>query len=142
MRKVFLFLSTVLVSLAMQATVVKEEKELTSFTPYPEQGSFNNETLVFSNIVAWGAGQIWYGDDYPLDADGYAYLGLDLASGAANLVSVTVDYTDASGIASQKMYIKAGSTTNLLPLDGRYIQKIEIKNYSAVENATIALSKL
>lgn len=142
MRKLFSILSAVLVSLAMQATIVTEEKELTGFAPYPEQGSFNSETLVFSGISAWGAGQIWYGDDYPLDADGYAFLGLDLASAAANLVSVTVDYTDASGLASQKMYIKAGSTTNLLPLDGRYIKKIEVKNYSNVSEATIALSKL
>lgn len=142
MKKIFLFLSAVLVSLAMQATIVTEEKELTSFAPYENQGSYNSETKVFSDIIDWGAGQIWYGNDDPLDADGYAFLGLDLASAADNLVSVTVDYTDASGLASQKMYIKAGSTSNLLPLDGRYIKKIEVKNYSNVAEATIALSKL
>lgn len=143
MRKLFTFISVALVSLTMQATIVKQEKELTWFTPYPEAGSYNSETQVFSGIAAWGAGQIWYGDgEYALDADGYAYIGLDLASAAANLVSVTVEYTTASGLASQTMFIKAGSTTNLLSLNGRYIKKIEIKNYSDATDATIALSKL
>lgn len=143
MRKFFTLVALLACAvIGMQATIVKEEKELTWFIPYPEAGSYNSETKVFSDIVDWGAGQIWYGDDYPLDADGYAYLGLDLASAAANLVSVTVEYTDASGLASQKMYIKVGCTTNLLPLDGRYIKKIEVKNYSDVVDATIAMSKL
>ena len=143
MRKFYTLISVALVSLTMQATIVKQEKELTWFTPYPEAGSYNSETQVFSGIAAWGAGQIWYGDDeYALDADGYAYIGLDLASAAANLVSFTVEYTTASGIASQTMFIKAGSTTNLLPLNGRYIKKIEVKNYSDATDATIALSKL
>lgn len=143
MRKFFTLVALLACAvIGMQATIVKEEKELTWFTPYTDQGSYNSETKVFSDIVDWGAGQIWYGDDYPLDADGYAYLGLDLASAAANLVSVTVEYTDASGLASQKMYIKVGCTTNLLPLDGRYIKKIEVKNYSDVVDATIAMSKL
>jgi len=143
MKKFFTIIGVVLLSVAsLHATIVKQEKELTWFTPYPESGSYNSETHVFSDVVAWGAGQFWYGDDYPLDADGYAYLGLDLASAADTLVSVTVEYTNASGLPSQKMYIKTGSSTNLLPLDGRYIKKIEIKNYTGETNVTIALSKL
>lgn len=150
MKKILLFFSAVLVSLAMQATVATQDIPLASFTPYVDkveevstpQGSFNSTTLEFSEIIEWGGGQIWYGDDASaLDATDFTHIGFDLASVAANDVRLTIEYTTADGNSSQSLDIKAGMKTKLLALNGRYIKKIEIKNWSAVANTSFTMSK-
>lgn len=152
MKKILLFFSAVLVSLAMQATVVTEDISLSGFTVYkdgdaPNQtphGSFDPSTLEFSGFKAWGGGQIWYGDDnaYALDAGDYAYIGMDLAAVAANDVRLYVEYTTADGHSAQPLLIKAGKTSHLIKLNGRYIKKLEISNFSNTGNASFTLSKV
>ena len=89
-KKFFLFIGAVLLSVAMQATVVTETISLTSFEVYQDdgvpQGSFNSSTLEFSGIKAWGGGQIWYSDQNAsaLDAEDFTHIGFDLAEAAAN----------------------------------------------------------
>lgn len=145
MKKTFLFLwVALLMSLTMNATAVTRDISLSGFAPYDNNGTFNSSTLVYSAIPAWGAGQIWIGDDnsYALDANGWSYIGLDLATAAANNVALTVEYTTAEATSSQTMEMKAGQLSQLMKLNGRYIKKIEIKNYSSVSDAEISLAKL
>ncbi|MBR0309411.1 MAG: hypothetical protein IJQ97_00880 [Paludibacteraceae bacterium] len=147
-KKFFLFIGAVLLSVAMQATVVTETISLTSFEVYQDdgvpQGSFNSSTLEFSGIKAWGGGQIWYSDQNAsaLDAEDFTHIGFDLAEAAANKVRILVQYTDADGTSEQYQVLDAGETSKLLALNGRYIKKIEIKNWSSAVDASFTMSKL
>ena len=148
MRKLFSILAVALFALSAHATVVTQDIDLSGFDPYGDvdnkQGTFNPSTLVYSAIPASGAGQIWIGDDnsYALDANGWSYIGLDLATAAANNVALTVEYTTTESTPSQTMEMKAGKLSQLMKLNGRYIKKIEIRNNSSVSDAEIALAKL
>ncbi|MBQ9427033.1 MAG: hypothetical protein IJU36_05320 [Paludibacteraceae bacterium] len=152
MRKLFSLLAMSLLALSAHATVVTQDISLSGFTVYtdgeaPNQtphGSFNPSTLEFSGFKAYGGGQIWYGDDnaYALDAGDYVYIGMDLAAVAANDVRLYVEYTTADGHSAQPLLIKAGKTSHLIKLNGRYIKKLEISNFSETANASFTLSKV
>ena len=149
MKKFFLFIAVVLLSIAAQAAVVTKEQGLSGFSPYRigettnYEGTFDTETKTFTSSVAWGGGQIWYDDgENALDANGYTHIGLDLASAAANNVQLAIEYTTADGHSSQSLVLYAGKTTKIMKLNGRYIKKIEIKNFSDVADASFTISKL
>lgn len=149
MRKLCLFICAMLMVIsAAYATAVTENISLASFEVYQNagvpHGTFNPSTLVFSEIKAWGGGQLWYSDENSsaLDAEDFTHIGLDLAEAATHDVRILVIYTEADGKAEQNQVLEAGETSKLLALNGRYIKKIEIKNWSSADNASFTMSKL
>ena len=149
MRKFFTLIGAALLSLTtLHATAVTEDISLASFEVYQDEGvphgSFDPSTLAFSEIKAWGGGQLWYSDQNAdaLDAEDFTHIGLDLAEAAANKVRIEVQYTTADGGETQNVVLDAGETSKLLALNGRYIKKIEIKNWSSADGASFTMSKL
>lgn len=146
MRKLVSIISAVLVSLAMQATIVTQDISLASFSIYTTtvedkevaDGSFNAETLEFSKLKAWGGGQIWYGDP-GFDVSNYRYIYVELASPAATDISFSFEYTTTDGHPAQQWIIKAGKTKDYIELTGGSVKKLEIKNWSSTSNASFQI---
>lgn len=150
MKKLFSIFSALLVASSMQATVTTENISLSSFSVYTDkveekdvpQGTFNSETLSFSDFKAWGGGQIWYGEgESALDISGYSYICLELTSAIATDVKLTIEY-DSSEPSSSQLIVKAGRTKSLLKVTGNKVKKLEIKNESGINNVSFRISSI
>ena len=146
MRKFFIIIGAALLSVTtLHATSFTQNIDLSGFTIYEDndvpQGSFDVGTLEFTELIAWGGGQIWYGDnESALAAGDYTHICMDLAEVAANDVYMGIEYTTADGHSAQSLIVKAGKKNAILQLTGASIKKIEIKNWSGNADASFTLS--
>lgn len=146
MRKLFTLIGVALLSIAsLHATSFTQNVDLSGFAVYVDgetpQGTFNPSTLKFAELIAWGGGQIWYGDDANALAVGdYTHICMDLAEVADNDVYLGVEYTTEDGHSAQSLTIAAGKKNAILQLTGASIKKIEIKNWSGNADASFTLS--
>ncbi len=134
MKKIFLFLSAALVSLAMQATLVTHEINLSEIS---SQGSatWENSTITAG---AWQGVQKWFGDaEYAFDASEYEALVLELEETSSVGVNYVINYAD--GTANNDVTISAGETSAQLVLKSSKIQKIVIQ---LTDDGSAKISKL
>lgn len=137
MRKIFLFISVTLLSVAMQATSFTTDLDLTEFSA-GENVTYNAETKVITPNVAWGGAGHWYGT---YDASEYTQIVLELASACTQPISFTVSFTDYT--PDQQIIIAAGSTTGTIELNGSTISNVWVALYSETyADVTIALSRI
>lgn len=133
MKKIFLFLSAVLVSLAMQATLVTKDYNLSDLSKQQESTTWSSNTVTVTNGwdgVAHDCGE------YPYNAEDYTELTLELASASEVGVYINVTYSDNT--TSEKT-IAAGSLIGRIALSSSAIKRIDVK-LTAAGSAT--LSKL
>ena len=131
MKKIFLFLSAALVSLAMQATMVTKEYDLSDLTKQQESTTWSANELTVTN--GWDGIAHDYGE-YPYNAEDYTELTLELASTSEVGVYLAIQYSDNS--TSEKT-IAAGSLIARIPLSSSSIKRIDIK-LTAAGSATIS----
>ena len=122
MRKLFSIFSALLVTMAMQATLVTHEINLSEIS---SQGSatWENSTITAG---AWQGVQKWFGDaEYAFDASEYEALVLELEETSSVGVNYVINYAD--GTANNDVTISAGATSEQLVLKSSKIQKIVIQ---------------
>ena len=127
MRKIFLFLSAVLVSLAMQATVVTRD------LGWVLDGTTDN---VFS-APAWESASKW---EWTPDVGDYDQLVVEVANHDYPIV-VTVTCTNGEGDLSAKNIMLAGTNSVAVNLTGTTLKGVSLQNFS--ENAvTITITSI
>ena len=139
MRKLFSILSAVLVSLAMQATAVRQGINLSSATAYGTQGTDVNWDPSTKTVETKGNGNTWKGlhTAAALDATGYTELVLVLTSGYETVnVNLAVEYTGGTP-ATHNVSNTAGKNTLRLPLQATNISDIIIRVTNESSSAVI-----
>lgn len=131
MRKFFSILCASLVALAMQATMVTKEYDLSDLTKQQESTTWSANELTVTN--GWHGIAHDYGE-YPYNAEDYTELTLELASTSEVGVNLAIRYSDNS--TSDKT-INAGSLIARIPLSSSSIKRIDIK-LTAAGSATIS----
>lgn len=121
MRKLFSILCASLVALAMQATMVTKEYDLSDLTKQQESTTWSANELTVTN--GWDGIAHDYGE-YPYNAEDYTELTLELASTSKVGVNLAIQYSDYS--TSDKT-INAGSLIARIPLSSSSIKRIDIK---------------
>ncbi|MBQ7531234.1 MAG: hypothetical protein IJT12_05960 [Paludibacteraceae bacterium] len=140
LKKFFLFISAVLLSVTMQATVITQDLDLASkFSVWNAgtenaSGTFNSTTLVFNVTKDWGGGALWYGTGASqLDASAYSQLVIELANACSKLIEFKVTYND--GTPDQSVQITAGGTRGVIELNGEYIKSMSVQLRASVPDA-------
>ena len=133
MKKIFLFLSAALVSLAMQATLVTKDYNMSDLSAQQPSTTWSSNTVTVTN--GWDGVAHDYGE-YPYNAEDYTELTLELASTSEVGVYLAIQYSDNS--TSEKT-IAAGSLIGRIALSSSAIKRIDVK-LTAAGSAT--LSKL
>ncbi len=131
MRKLFSILCASLVALAMQATMVTKEYDLSDLTKQQESTTWSANELTVT--TGWDGIAHDYGE-YPYNAEDYTELTLELASTSEVGVYLAIQYSDNS--TSDKT-INAGSLIARIPLSSSSIKRIDIK-LTAAGSATIS----
>lgn len=122
MKKIFSIFGMVLVSLALHATLVTHEINLSEIS---SQGSATWENATIT-AGAWQGVQKWFGDaEYAFDASEYEVLVLELEETSSVGVNYVINYAD--GTANNDVTISAGATSAQLVLKSSKIQKIVIQ---------------
>ena len=144
-KKFFLLISAVLLSVAMQASVITQELDLSSVYAW-DGAAYNTETHVFTPTVKYGGCAIWYGTDEAscLNATGYSQLVLETESTVTRNYAVTVTYIDSEGVSAQTGTLKKDADTKcVIELEGHLIKSISIQMQSEYPGSvTVQLSKL
>ncbi len=131
MKKIFLFLSAMLASLAMQATLVTKDYNLSDLSKQQESTTWSSNTVTVTN--GWDGVAHDYGE-YPYNAEDYTELTLELASTSEVGVYLAIQYSDYS--TSEKT-IAAGSLIGRIALSSFAIRRIDVK-LTAAGSATIS----
>ena len=131
MRKLFSIFGMVLVSLAMQATVVTQDYDLSDLSKQQESTAWSANKVEVTN--AWDGVAHDYGD-YPYYAGDYTELTLELASASEVGVNLWVTYSDNS---TSNKTIEAGSLIARVALSSSAIKRIDIRLIAA-GSATIS----
>jgi len=133
MRKLFSIFGMVLVSLALHATLVTKDYDLSDLSKQQESTTWSANKVEVTN--AWDGVAQDYGE-YPYNAEDYTELTLELASASEVGVYLAIKYSDNS--TSEKT-IAAGSLIGRIALSSSAIKRIDVK-LTAAGSAT--LSKL
>ena len=139
MRKLLSILSAVLVSLAMQATVVTQDIDLSTASAYGTQGTEVNWVPATKTVETIGDNNTWKGlhTAAALDATGYTELVLVLTSGYETVnVNLAVEYTGGTP-ATHNVSNTAGKNTLRLPLQATNISDIIIRVTNEKSSAVI-----
>jgi len=141
MKKIFLFFSAVLVSLAMQATIQTQDINLSELSAY---GTATVSGGSVTEAKEWHGAQRYYNDEnaYALNREDYAYVCVELSSVATSTIRLQVEYTTADGTAAQSVDIPVGSKSKALCLTGTYIKTIEVLNWTENSGVSFTISKL
>lgn len=131
MKKIFLFLSAVLVSLALHATLVTKDYNLSDLSKQQESTTWSANTITVTND--WDGIAHDYGD-YPYDVEDYTEIVLELSSEASVGVYFEVKYADNSTVNKT---IEAGSLIARIALSNQSIKRIDVK-LTAAGSATIS----
>ena len=131
MKKLFVFLSAVLLSVAMQATVVTNEYDLSNLSAQQDSTTWSANTVTVKK--GWDGIAHDYGD-YPYDAEDYTEIVLELSSAASVGVNLWVTYSDNS---TSNKTIEAGSLIARVALSSSAIKRIDVKLIAA-GSATIS----
>ena len=122
MKKIFSIFGMVLVSLALHATLVTHEINLSEISSQGD-AKWENPTITAN---AWQGVQKWFGDaEYAFDASEYEVLVLELDEASSVGVNYVINYADGS--ANNDLTIPAGETSAQLALKSSKIQKIVIQ---------------
>ncbi len=134
MKKLFSIFGMVLVSLALHATLLTHEINLSEIS---SQGSATWENATIT-AAAWQGVQKWFGDaEYAFDASDYEALVLELDETSSVGVNYVINYAD--GTANNDVTISAGETSAQLVLKSSKIQKIVIQ---LTDGGSAKISKL
>lgn len=130
MKKIFLFLSAALVSLAMQATVVTKSVDWTL-----EVASVANNTFT---VNAWESASKW---DWMTGADEYEQLVIEVADHTENIL-VTVNFTDGSADIASSGIMRVGTNSVAVDVTNPILHGIEVKNFSGTNEVTISVTNM
>jgi len=134
MKKLFSIFGMVLVSLAMHATLVTQEINLSEIS---SQGSATWESPTIT-ADAWQGVQKWFGDaEDAFDASEFEALVLELEEVSSVGVNYVINYAD--GTPNNDLTIPAGETRAQLVLKSNKIQKIVIQ---LIVSGSAKISKL
>lgn len=123
MKKLFSIFSALLVTLALHATLVTHEINLSEIS---SQGDATWDNATITAAAAWQGVQKWFGDaEYAFDASEYEALVLELEETSSVGVNYVINYAD--GTANNDVTISAGETSAQLVLKSSKIQKIVIQ---------------
>jgi len=130
MKKIFLFLSAVLVSLAMQATVITKSVDWTL-----EVASVANNTFT---VNAWASASKW---DWMTGADEYDQLVIEVAAHTENIL-VTANFSDGSADIASAGIMRVGTNSIAVDVTNPVLHGIEVKNFSGTDDVTISVTNM
>ncbi len=130
MKKIFLFLSAALVSLAMQATVETKPVNWTL-----EVGGVPSNTFT---VDQWASAVKW---DWMTGADEYEQLVIEVADHTENIL-VTVNFSDGSADIASAGIMRVGTNTIAVDVTNPVLHGIEVKNFSGTDDVTISVTNM
>lgn len=128
MRKIFLFFSAVLASLAMQATVVTESINWTL-----------GESSNTFTVNAWASAVKW---DWMTGADEYEQLVIEVADHANDILVNAYFTTDGNSQITSSGIMRAGTNSVAVDVINPILQAIEVKNWSGNDGVEISVTNM
>lgn len=128
MRKIFLFFSAVLASLAMQATVVTESVNWTL-----------GESSNTFTVNAWASAVKW---DWMTGADEYEQLVIEVADHANDILVNAYFTTDGNSQITSSGIMRAGTNSVAVDVINPILQAIEVKNWSGNDGVEISVTNM
>lgn len=130
MKKIFLFLSAALVSMAMQATVETKPVDWVLMV-----GETANNTFT---VDKWASASKW---DWMTGADNYEQLVIEVADHTENIL-VTVNFTDGSADIASSGIMRVGTNSVAVDVTNPILHGIEVKNFSGTDAVTISVTNI
>lgn len=132
MKKIFLFLSAALVSLAIQATVVTKNFNLSEFSAY---GTATVSSGAITGAAAWSGAQSW---EWMAGASEYDQVVLTVEDHAEKVL-FRVIYSDASEVQTE---LPVGTNSAVIDITQDIVKGIQVLNWSESNDVSITISNV